>query len=230
MKAVCLLSGGMDSTVLLGLTQDQGLEPIALSVIYGQRHVKEIVAAREVARFYKVPHYVVDLGDSLKPILKGSALTDDIDVPEGHYAAENMAITVVPNRNAILLSLATALAVSQGAGPVRFAAHAGDHAIYPDCREEFVSPFSDAMRAGNQPAPVVVEAPFLHLSKTDIVKMGYDLGAPFALTWSCYKGGEKHCGRCGTCVERRLAFADAGIGDPTEYEDPDYAFRVEAPA
>jgi 7-cyano-7-deazaguanine synthase len=231
MKAVCLLSGGLDSTVLLGLTQDEGYDPIALSVIYGQRHVTEIAAAREVARFYKVPHFVVDLGDSLKPILKGSALTDaSVEVPEGHYAAENMALTVVPNRNAILLSLATALAVSQGAEVVRFGAHAGDHAIYPDCREEFVTPFSDAMRAGNQPATVVVEGPFLHISKTDIVRMGYDLGAPFELTWSCYKGGAKHCGRCGTCVERRLAFEDADLSDPVEFEDPTYAFQVKAPS
>ncbi len=587
-KVVCLLSGGLDSTVLLGMTQDSGYEPIALSIIYGQRHVREIQAAREVARFYKVPHHIVDLGDSLKPVLKGSALTDDIEVPEGHYAADNMRITVVPNRNAILLSIATALAVSQGAGAVRFGAHAGDHclpgstiiwtqrgpvpisevetsdsvasfwngrmvwrrviqkvrrghpsvvktiktgagelrctsehkvavvvrsnftqhqgwqktltwkragdvvqgdfmllpagrlpisrqssptvdlstklsgvgnikvtsgqlragngnrvnrfvsfddyarlvswfvtegngangnvsgtatpnrfgvniaqservnpenlreivetakkwgfnpsiyrtkrgdasvwfsgasgaflrslgtnsyekllpddllvasdeeserilatlirgdgyvgrkgrlqyistsrrllqqvaylggrlgyrpslrrmyaegcfnldlsprnalrpnqdrfneagmtevtqvtelsneeavydigveqthcyfagdvvphlvsnSIYPDCREDFVIPFSRAMQMGNEP-PVIVEGPFLHVSKTDIVRTGYDLGAPFHLTWSCYKGGEKHCSKCGTCVERREAFSLAGVTDPTEYE------------
>jgi 7-cyano-7-deazaguanine synthase len=229
MKAVCLLSGGLDSTVLLGLTQDEGMEPIALSINYGQRHNRELVAAVEVARFYKVPHFVVDLGDALRNILTGSALTDDIEVPEGHYAADNMAITVVPNRNAILLSLATALAVSRGAEVVRFAAHSGDHTIYPDCREEFVSPFSEAMEQGNRPAKVHVEAPFLHISKTDIVRLGYDIGAPLGMTWSCYKGGERQCGRCGTCTERALAFKEAGVEDPTEYEDREYAFQVKAP-
>lgn len=217
MKAVCLLSGGMDSTTLLAATLNEGHDVVALSVCYGQRHVKELAAAAAIARHYEVPHIVVDLGEALKPVLLGSALTDNVEVPEGHYAAENMKLTVVPNRNAILLSIAVAAAVSYGAEEVRFGAHAGDHAIYPDCREEFVSPFSQAMQAGNQP-PVRVLGPFLHITKTGIVTLGTALGVPFGLTWSCYKGGERHCGKCGTCVERKEAFELSGVPDPTEYE------------
>jgi 7-cyano-7-deazaguanine synthase len=193
-----------------------------LSFDYGQRHVKELESARACARRLGVPHRVVDLRD-VGAALSGSALTDDVAVPDGHYAEETMRITVVPNRNAIMLAVAFGMAAAQKAGAVAAAVHGGDHFIYPDCRPGFVAAFQamqDAALEGY--AAVTLWTPYVQGSKADIVRDGARLGVPFAETWSCYKGGARHCGRCGTCVERREAFHLAGAADPTGYDDPEF--------
>lgn len=218
MKVIALFSGGMDSTVLLAHLLDEGNEVDALSVNYGQRHAKELDAAKMIARDMGVPHDVADL-TPLRTLLSGSALTDaSVDVPDGHYAEESMRLTVVPNRNAIMLSVAAGVAVARGATAVATAVHAGDHAIYPDCRPAFITALSCATMIGTEGfGDVVILAPFMDGSKADIAFRGWALGAPLDLTWSCYKGGQRHCGACGTCYERREAFVDAGITDPTDY-------------
>lgn len=217
MKTVCVFSGGMDSTVLLYRLLDAGDDVIPLTVNYGQRHVREVNAASMIlAGLGKGPHRVVDLS-GLRAIMRGSSQTDEaVPVPLGHYAEESMKQTVVPNRNMILLSVAAALAVAEKADRIAFAAHAGDHAIYPDCRAPFVNAAENAIMTGNW-HPVNVLAPFLFWSKTAIVDEGVRLKVPFERTWSCYIGGDVHCGQCGTCVERREAFINAGVDDPTTY-------------
>lgn len=147
---------------------------------------------------------------------KSSLLSGAEAIPEGHYADENMKSTVVPFRNGIMLSIATGIAESNGLKHVMMANHGGDHTIYPDCRPEFVSAFSAATAAGTYDG-VTVEAPYTGITKTDIARRGHALGIDYSETWSCYKGDEHHCGRCGTCVERREALADAGINDTTVY-------------
>ena len=216
MKTICLFSGGLDSTVLLWHLLHQGHEVKCLSVNYGQRHAREVLSAKRIVQLTQVEHEVADLR-SVSHLLTGSALTSDIEVPEGHYAEESMRQTVVPNRNMILLSVAIGGAVSTGSDAVAFACHAGDHTIYPDCRPEF----TEAMRLAASLCdwrPVEVLAPFVDKTKAEIVKIGAQLGAPLEQTWSCYQGAKLHCGRCGTCVERREAFDLAGVPDPTEYE------------
>jgi 7-cyano-7-deazaguanine synthase len=217
--AVVTLSGGMDSTTALAWTL-RTHDAVTLSFDYGQRHRKELDAAKAVAQHYNVEHHTVDLR-SVGRLLTGSALTDSsVDVPEGHYAADTMKATVVPNRNAIMASVAIGVASSRDAEHVVLGVHAGDHAVYPDCRPEFLHQLQklvDVAREGFSSPSVI--APFLRQSKTDIARMGVELDAPLHLTWSCYVGGEKHCGRCGTCVERYEAFRDAGVVDPTSYAD-----------
>lgn len=237
MKAVSLLSGGLDSTTLLYQLIADGYEPHALSFDYGQRHRKELNVAAAIAKDVNVPHHVIKL-DAWTPITKdrakvsplstligGSSLTDEqVAVPDGHYAEESMKQTVVPNRNAIMLSIAYGIAIADGASLVAFAAHAGDHTIYPDCRPEFVEALGQALWIGNEwadPRPELA-GPFLHMSKAQIADLANELEVPFEMTWSCYKGGEIHCGKCGTCVERQEAFVEAGIADPTPYEDPEF--------
>ena len=161
--------------------------------------------------------------------LTGSALTDAVDVPDGHYAEETMRITVVPNRNAIMLAVAFGVAAAQGDTAVATAVHGGDHFIYPDCRPAFTQAFEAMQKAAlDGYAEIALETPYVERSKADIVTDGARLGTPFAETWSCYKGGEVHCGCCGTCVERREAFHLAGIEDPTIYADPDFWVRAVA--
>lgn len=217
MKAVAVVSGGMDSVTLAHYLQDAGYDVHMLTVDYGQRHVKELRFARECSNRLNVPHEVVDL-KALLPLLQGSSLTDPgIDVPEGHYAAESMKATIVPNRNMMLLAVATAWAVSLKADVVALGAHAGDHAIYPDCRPEFCAAMAEAMALCDE-RPVELRRPFIDMTKADIVRVADRLGVPLGSTWSCYKGGQFHCGKCGTCVERREAFELAGVKDPTTYE------------
>jgi 7-cyano-7-deazaguanine synthase len=218
--AVVIVSGGLDSVTLAHLLHAQGYQLHLLAFDYGQRHRKELIFAERCARRLEASFSLIDLAH-LGPHLKGSALTDEtVAVPDGHYAASTMAMTVVPNRNAIMLSIAYAIAVAEQAVVVAFGAHAGDHFIYPDCRPDFIAAF-DAMERlaveGHGHPQLHLAAPFAHLKKEQIVSLGARLSVPFEETWSCYKGGEKHCGTCGTCFERKEAFQLAGVSDPTEY-------------
>jgi 7-cyano-7-deazaguanine synthase len=226
-SSLVLLSGGLDSTVLAAHLRAAGDRVEAVSIHYGQRHAVELDAARAVAGRLGIRHDVVDL-TVLRGVLTGSALTDDaVDVPEGHYAEANMRSTVVPNRNAIMLSVAVGVAAARGLARVATAVHAGDHPVYPDCRPEFVAAADATARAGTAGyGDVGVFAPFVTWSKADIAQWGDRIGAPLAQTWSCYVGGDVHCGRCGTCVERHEAFRLAGVADPTTYADAAFALRV----
>ena len=207
-----LLSGGLDSTVLLAHTVTQG-PTVALSVDYGQRHHRELDAAQAVAHHYRVDHHVLDF-TSWGRLLVGSSLTDaTVDVPRVDYDAGSMAATVVPNRNAAFLMAAAGIAQALGLLKVATAVHAGDHAIYPDCRPEFIHAANQAALAGTGGA-VQIAAPFVDMTKAEIAHLGRTLGVPFALTWSCYEGGAQHCGACGTCRERRQALHGF---DPTTY-------------
>ncbi len=221
-KAVVIVSGGMDSVTLAHYLKAEGWELSLLSFDYGQRHGKELEFARRCAERLGAPWHRVDLS-GLQALLPGSSLTDPgLEVPEGHYAADNMKVTVVPNRNAIMLSCAWGHAVAIGAQAVAFGAHAGDHFIYPDCRPEFHRALQGAFQVGNEgfgDPDLYLLAPFLHLSKADIAARAAQLRVPIEETWSCYKGGEHHCGKCGTCVERIEALFVAGVEDPTVYEE-----------
>ncbi|MFU8835272.1 7-cyano-7-deazaguanine synthase QueC [Roseovarius autotrophicus] len=222
MRTLVICSGGLDSVTLAHKTADERALGGLLSFDYGQRHVKELESAAACARRLGVAHRVVDLR-SVGAALSGSALTDAVEVPDGHYAEETMRITVVPNRNAIMLAVGFGMAAAEKAGAVAAAVHGGDHFIYPDCRPGFVAAFQamqDAALEGY--AEVQLWTPYVSGSKADIVRDGARLGVPFAETWSCYKGGLRHCGRCGTCVERREAFHLAGVDDPTDYDDPEF--------
>lgn len=228
-KTVLCYSGGLDSTVLLYYLLKRGDEVRCLSVNYGQRHSRELVAAKCIADQLGVEHRAADLSN-ISILLAGSSQTSkDVAVPDGHYAEESMKKTVVPNRNMILLSLATAWAVSTKSNFVAYAAHTGDHTIYPDCRPEFVKAMIESIRQCDWHAVELI-SPFLGIdidnmnpnffkpmSKTEIVKLGSEIGVPFENTWSCYKGGKVHCGTCGTCTERKEAFKLAGVFDPTCY-------------
>jgi 7-cyano-7-deazaguanine synthase len=218
MKALVLFSGGLDSTVLAAQLQADGIETLLLSIDYGQRHAKELDRAEKIALALGLPHRILRLPD-LGPLLGGSSLTDDqVELPEGHYAEESMKATVVPNRNMILLALAGGHALSIGFDTIAYAAHAGDHTIYPDCRPEFADAMEKALGLADWKNLNLLR-PFVNFSKEELVRKGNELGAPLQLTWSCYAGREKHCGKCGTCVERKEAFALAKVEDPTEYED-----------
>ena len=217
---IVLLSGGLDSTTCLALATemaDSDTRVRALSVNYGQRHRDaELAAARAVAEHYAVPHDVLDLS-SWGRLIPGSALTDAaVPVPTADYDADTMATTVVPNRNAVLLMAAAGIADAHGGGLVYTAVHGGDHHLYPDCRPEFMGAAHRTAQAATE-GRVGLEAPFIRFSKADIVGVGHNLRAPLHLTWSCYEGGEEHCGTCGTCRERRDAFTTAGVPDPTTY-------------
>ena len=219
-KAIVIVSGGLDSVTLAHLLHSQGHELHLLGFDYGQRHKRELDFVRECATRLNATHSIVDLS-SLKVLLKGSALTDDIAVPHGHYASPSMSVTVVPNRNAIFLAVAYGAAVAENAEIVAIGVHAGDHPVYPDCRPAFIENFASMQQLaveGCGHANLHLIAPFVHHSKADIVKLGAQLGVPFSQTWSCYEGREVHCGRCGTCVERRESFQLVAVPDPTIYE------------
>ena len=218
---VLVVSGGMDSATLAYLCVKEGGHPYLITFDYGQKHKKEIEYARLLADDLNTPHQVVDISN-IQNLLAGSALTDDnIEVPEGHYAADNMAITVVPNRNAIFLTVAYGAAVSFDSKYVGAAMHTGDHTIYPDCRPEFVESFGSMQKVateGTGNPKLELWTPFISKSKADIARIGLDLGIDYSRTWSCYKGDELHCGKCGTCVERKEAFQLIGETDPTKYQ------------
>lgn len=214
---VVIYSGGMDSFTLLHKAIAEGHRVHALSFDYGQRHVRELECASRVCRDLGIPHKVIDIR-ALNTVMAGSALTSDVDVPEGHYEEDSMKATVVPNRNMILLSLATGYAVTVEAQAVWFGAHGGDHAIYPDCRPEFVEKMDAVCRIANY-QPVAIAAPFIRANKTEILGEGLAMGLEYSQTWTCYNGRAKACGRCGSCVERREAFAAHGLQDPLPYEE-----------
>jgi len=212
MKSVCILSGGLDSTTLLYKLIKEGKEVKAISFFYGQRHSKELEMAVKTCDKLNIEHKVINL-EPLKSIMDNSALTGDVDVPEGHYEDETMKKTVVPNRNMIFASIAIAYAVNIEADEVALGVHAGDHAIYPDCRPEFI----DALRAVAKIAnyrPIEVYAPFIDMSKADIVGEGIELEVDYSLTHTCYKGEEVPCGLCGSCRERGEAFYINKTQDP----------------
>lgn len=206
--SLIVLSGGMDSTTLLWDRKDS----IALAVTfdYGSRHnAREIECARKNCEMLGVEHLVIPL-EFMGQYFKSSLLIGGEDIPEGHYTDENMKSTVVPFRNGIMLAIAAGLAESRGLKMVMLANHSGDHAIYPDCRPGFVNAMSRAISEGTYEG-VQIDAPYTNISKTDIARIGKRLGVDYRLTYSCYKGGEKHCGKCGTCVEREEALREAGI-------------------
>jgi len=221
-KTVVICSGGLDSVSLAHKVAGEHELLRLISFDYGQRHRRELDFAARCAARLRVPHDLIDIR-TIGSHLTGSALTDAVDVPDGHYAEETMRITVVPNRNAIMLAIAFGVAAARQADAVATAVHGGDHFIYPECRPGFIDAFNTMQaHALEGYANVSLYAPFVNVPKAAIVTEGARHGTPFAETWSCYKGGDVHCGRCGTCVERREAFALAGVEDPTIYEDPDY--------
>jgi 7-cyano-7-deazaguanine synthase len=216
MNVVVLCSGGMDSVTALHWARREHEVAAAVSFDYGAKHNhREIPFAAEHADKLGVRHLTIPL-DFVNRLFASNLLQSGGPIPDGHYEAENMKQTVVPFRNGIMLSVACGLAESVGAAGVVIAAHSGDHAIYPDCREDFMRAMGDAMRLGTY-AGVKLLRPFIALNKGQIAAEGARLGVDFARTWSCYKGGREHCGRCGTCVERREAFSAAGLTDPTLY-------------
>lgn len=215
-KVVVIYSGGMDSFTVLNKAIQQGHQVSALSFNYGQRHVKELDVAAKVCAELGVPHKVVDI-TAINTLLAGSSLTDDIEIPEGHYQEQSMQSTVVPNRNMILLSLAIGYAVSEQASAVYYGAHSGDHAIYPDCRPEFVRQMNVVSQLANY-EPVEVVAPYLEDDKNQILADGIRMGLDYEKTWTCYNGRDEACGKCGACIERLEAFAANGLNDPLPYE------------
>ena len=215
-KAVLILSGGLDSTTLLYDLQDQNYEVHAITFDYNQKHSNEIACAKKICKKLKVPHKIVDL--SILNDLAPSCLTrDQWDVPEGNYAEDSMKQTVVPNRNMVFLSLAASYAIGIGANHLFYAAHSGDHTIYPDCRPAFVSAMGTAFHLCDW-NDVVLQVPYLYWSKGDIVKRGLSLNVDYFMTWTCYKGGKISCGKCGSCDERLAAFKEAGAADPIKYQ------------
>lgn len=207
-----IVSGGMDSICLLHSKKEE--IKIAVSFDYGQKHAKELDYAVSNCNALKIPWISISLA-TVTPYLKSNLLRTGGEIPEGHYEDLSMKKTVVPFRNGIMLAIAIGIAESNDCKTVLIANHAGDHAIYPDCRAPFISAIRDAAISGTY-SQVRVEAPFLHLTKREVAAIGRESGVDFSATWSCYKGGELHCGKCGTCVERKEALAGA---DPTQYEE-----------
>lgn len=215
-KSLIILSGGMDSVTLL---YDKKNEiAVAVTFDYGSNHNKR---EEEFANYHceklGIEHIIIPL-TFIHDYFKSSLLEGASAIPDGHYEDETMKSTVVPFRNGIMLSIACGIAESRELEKVLIANHFGDHAIYPDCRKGFIDAMSEAMRNGTYKG-ITIDAPYTTITKTDIAKIGKYLGIDYSKTYSCYKGGEKHCGKCGTCVERKEALRDAGIEDPTEYEE-----------
>ncbi len=210
-----IVSGGMDSITLLYNKKDE--IALGISFDYGSNHnAREIPFAKMHCERLGITHITIPL-DFMHKHFKSSLLEGAEAIPEGHYADENMQSTVVPFRNGIMLSIAIGIAESNGLQKVLIANHGGDHTIYPDCRPEFIEAINKASCAGTY-IHVQVSAPYTNITKSEIAKIGKELGIDYSETWSCYKGKEHHCGKCGTCVERKEALADAGIQDTTLYD------------
>jgi len=228
-KAIVVLSGGLDSTTMLYRVAKYDFRPgevLALSFNYGQRHVTELAYASHSCTRLGVDWHLVDM-ECVQALLPGSALTSDVEVPEGHYADETMKATVVPNRNSIMANVAIGAAVGFGATRLYLGVHAGDHPVYPDCRPEFILQLQKLAMTANEgfiAEDFKIECPWLHIEKDHIASQAYSMGLDFRYTWSCYKGVTNHCGRCSTCVERLEAIAIAGLShvDNTEYDDTEY--------
>lgn len=217
-KVLVNLSGGLDSTVLLHYLINKGAEVHAISFNYGSKHNKiEIEHAEKICDKLSVSHQIIPL-DFINKCFKSDLLQTGGEIPEGHYAADNMKSTVVPFRNGIFYSISAGLAESYNCNFVALASHAGDHTIYPDCRGAFTQSMYNSIKLGTEKGIQLI-APFNRISKTDIVKIGKELNVDFSLTYSCYKGKEKHCGKCGTCFERKEAFQQSNVLDPTIYEE-----------
>lgn len=216
MKTVVILSGGMDSVSMLHKLYKDNHQLTAISFNYGQRHSKELLLAKENCDLLGINHKIIDI-DVLKELISNSALTGDIEVPEGHYEQDNMTQTVVPNRNMIMASLAIGYAVNIDYEAIAMGIHSGDHAIYPDCRPEFHSALRTCSLIANY-KPIEVLAPYLYSDKTEIIKDGLKNDVDYSKTWTCYKGGKIACGVCGSCQERLEAFKNNNIEDPIDYE------------
>lgn len=216
MNIVVLLSGGMDSVTCLYHAMTEHNVVGAVSFDYGARHAsKELACAKYHCASLNIPHYIIPL-KFISELWKSALLPGGDDIPEGHYAEETMKKTVVPFRNGIMLTISAGLAESIEGEAIAIAAHAGDHSIYPDCREVFMKVMSEAIQLGTY-REIMLIRPFISLTKANIASRGYELGVDYKMTWSCYKGEELHCGVCGTCVERREAFILAQLPDPTKY-------------
>ncbi len=216
MKVAVLLSGGLDSTTALYWAHNHHEVVCALSFDYGSNHAeKELACARWQAEKLGIPYHEIDLR-SISAHLQSALLSGADAIPSADYAEENLKQTVVPFRNGIFLAIAAGIAESNGAEAIVIAAHGGDHALYPDCREDFMVAMADAIRLGTY-AELQILRPFISNSKAEITAIGAALGVDFAHTYSCYCGGEQHCGQCATCRERKESFAAAGIADPTVY-------------
>lgn len=225
-KLVAVVSGGLDSVTMLHKAHSEypEYELYAISFDYGQKHVKELDSAKYNADLLHASHKIVDLTSitSLLAVGGSSLVAADEAVPEGHYGEASMAQTVVPNRNMIMLSIAGGYAVALGARVLGVGVHTGDHFIYPDCRPEFLNLFDRTLYSGNEgfiSKKFELWPPYLYKSKNDIAADAFKYKVPIDHTWSCYKGGDVHCGRCGTCVERQEAIASTGKEDPTSYLD-----------
>ena len=214
-KIIVVYSGGLDSFTLLNEAIRSGKDISALSFDYGQKHRKELHFVEKFCTQESIDSKIVDIS-SIKELFQGSSLTDDIDIPKGHYEDDSMKSTVVPNRNMILISLALGYAVTKGAEEVWFGAHAGDHAIYPDCRPEFVEKMDSVARIANY-SPIAIKAPYITMSKTEILAIGLNMQLDYGLTWTCYEGKELACGSCGACHERLESFAANNVIDPIKY-------------
>ena len=214
-KIIVVYSGGLDSFTLLNEAIRSGKEVSTLSFDYGQKHSKELNYVEKFCSQEAIDSKIVDVS-SIKELFQGSSLTDEVDIPKGHYEDDSMKSTVVPNRNMILIALALGYAVTKEAEEVWFGAHAGDHAIYPDCRPEFVEKMDAVARIANY-TPIAVKAPYISMSKTEILAIGLEMKLDYGLTWTCYEGKELACGTCGACHERLESFAANNAVDPIEY-------------
>jgi len=214
-KIIVVYSGGLDSFTLLNEAIRSGKDVSALSFDYGQKHNKELDCVEKFCAQESIDSKIIDVS-SIKELFQGSSLTDEIDIPKGHYEDDSMKSTVVPNRNMILISLALGYAVTKEAEEVWFGAHAGDHAIYPDCRPEFVEKMDAVARIANY-SPIAVKAPYIAMSKTEILAIGLNMQLDYGLTWTCYEGKELACGSCGACHERLESFAANNVIDPIKY-------------
>jgi len=214
-KIIVVYSGGLDSFTLLNEAIRSGKDVFALSFDYGQKHSKELDCVEKFCAQESIDSKIVDVS-SIKELFQGFSLTDEIDIPKGHYEDDSMKSTVVPNRNMILISMALGYAVTKEAEEVWFGAHAGDHAIYPDCRPEFVEKMDAVARIANY-SPIAVKAPYIAMSKTEILAIGLNMQLDYGLTWTCYEGKELACGSCGACHERLESFAANNVIDPIKY-------------
>jgi 7-cyano-7-deazaguanine synthase len=226
MRALVLFSGGLDSTTSLALAiKAYGKENVvALSISYGQKHIKEIEASNKIAAYYGVEHIYLDLSKIFEYSNCSLLSHSNEEIPKGDYKDQleqkKVLTTYVPYRNGLFLSSAAAIAISRDCDVIYYGAHKDDsnNDAYPDCSPEFTNAINEAIYLGSG-KKVKVIGPFVDMHKKDIVKVGTELNVPYELTWSCYEGHEKACGKCGTCIDRKKAFLDLGLKDPIEYEE-----------